>query len=777
MTRASRTDRARPRTTARRPTPRTSVVISASLFTVAAWSLIAAVLWPIYQDLSFVVLAVVSIALATALGIVSTIAHWPAWGVIVAASAIFIVVGVPLAVPSRTVYGVLPEPDGLLDLIAGVALGWRQLVTIDLPVGSYQALLVPALVLLLVGPLLTITIALRTDVGELGAAVPLATLPLAIGLGAERVALPISTAIALAAVLLLWQAVWRRHRRAASLGTAAAAADSRWVGVRAISTALALVLVAGGAGAAAVAVLPPAGERTVLRTVVERPFDPFDQPSPLAAYRASFAEDVVELPAVTVSGAPAGSRVRLAVLDSYDGVVFAVGSDSVDSASGRFVRIPTQRDLSEVVGDRAAITIRLERSTGVWLPLVGEFGAISFDGEDAADLREQFVFNATTGSAALVGGTLPSLSYTLEAVVTEAPSPTLAAAVPGEAEVPGIIAIPEALQSWLDEVAPVDQPPGARMQAAIDALLRDGYLSHGTAEDEAPSRSGHSIQRLDELFTQRPMVGDAEQYAAAAALVARELGFPSRVVLGFGPIEAGAQATLLEGDRTAWIEISTGSTGWVSLDVVPERRELPPVEPEDPVPISRPQNAPQPPVDDPPALDELAPPEIEQSNDPALDPFWQTVLAIVRVLGWVLLVAGLIASPLLGVVAAKLRRRRRRRTAGDPATRIIGGWRELVDEARDFGVTLPPAATRSEVAQVLARPQALVLARVADRAVYAPEEPSAAEAETVWAAVEAVRASLGEGRTRRERWRAAVSPASLRRYPGATPASTGGRTA
>lgn len=753
------------------------MLVSATLFTIASWSLIAAVLWPIYHDPSFVVLAVVAIVLATTLGLVSAIGGWPAWGVVLATSALFIVVGVPLAVPSRTVYGVLPEPQGLLDLVAGIALGWRQLVTIDLPVGSYQALLVPALVILLVGPLLTVTIALRTDRGELAAAVPFAALPLAIGLGAERVALPISTAIALAVVLLLWMAVWRRHRRRSSLGATAAAADSKWAGVRALATALALVLVAGGAGAGAVALLPPAGERTVLRTVVERPFEPLEQPSPLAAYRASFAVEVAESSALTISGAPAGSRVRLAVLDSYDGVVFAVGSDSVDSASGRFVRIPTQRELAGTEGERARISIRLDRPTGVWLPLIGEFGAIDFDGDDAADVRDRFVFNAMTGSAALVGGTEAGLSYTIESLVADDAATTLSSAVPGDALVPGIVAVPESLREWLDAVAPVDASAGARLQRAVTALLRDGYLSHGIADDEAPSRSGHSIERLDELFTQRPMIGDAEQYAAAAALIARELGFASRVVLGFGPLEGGADVTVLENERTAWIEISTGARGWVPVDVVPERRELPPVEPDDPLPVSRPQNAPQPPVDDPPAPDELAPPEIAQSDDPALDPFWQAVLAIVSALGWVLLVAALIASPMLGIVAAKLRRRRRRRTAGDPTARILGGWNEVIDEARDFGLALPAAATRSELATVLDRPQALVLARVADRAIYAPEEPTGLEADRVWAAADAVRASLGEGRTRRDRWRAAISPASLRRYSGVTPASTGGRRA
>lgn len=764
--------------TAQKPMQRPAVIATASAFTVASWSVIALVLWPIYLDRSFVVLAAVSITLAVALAIWTTIARWPAWGVMAAAVAIFTVIGVPLAVPSRTVYGVLPEPSGLLDLFAGVALGWRQLVTIDLPVGNYQALLVPALVMLFVGPLLTLSIALRTRAGELSALVPLIAFPWAIALGAERVALPISTAIVFAAVLLMWMAVWRRHRHADSTTTLPSTAwrDPRARGVRTVAAALALVLVAGGTGAAVVAALPPPADRTVLRTIVERPFEPLEQPSPLSAYRASFEPEVAEQVALTVEGAPLGARIRLAALDSYDGVVFAVGSDQVDSASGRFVRIPTVRDLSGSIGERAAVSVQLARETGVWLPMVGEFAAIEFLGAQAADERDRFVFNAVTGTAALVGGTSPGIEYRLEVVMPSTSARPLADAVPGEAAVPGIVAVPESLRDWLDAVAADAETPGERLSAALEGLARDGYLSHGVSDDEAPSRAGHSIDRLDELLTRRPMVGDAEQYAAAAALIAREIGFPSRVVLGYGPLEQSGTVALLENELTAWIEVSTAADGWVAIDVVPERRELPPAEPEDPVPVSRPQNAPQPPVDDPPALEELAPPEIEQADDPALSPFWQAVLAIITVAGWVLLVAGLIAAPLIAVAVAKALRRRRRRNAADPAVRILGGWSDVTDHARDLRIALPTAATRTEIAVALGRPAALVLARVTDRAVYAPEEPTSHEAERVWAASDAVRASLTDGLPRRERWRAAISPRSLRRYPEQRRATMGGRS-
>ena len=56
----------------------------------------------------------------------------------------------------------IPTPQGLVELVAGAALSWKQLVTIAVPVGSYQALLVPPFLLGLVAATCAVTIALRS---------------------------------------------------------------------------------------------------------------------------------------------------------------------------------------------------------------------------------------------------------------------------------------------------------------------------------------------------------------------------------------------------------------------------------------------------------------------------------------------------------------------------------------------------------------------------------------------------------------------------------------
>ncbi|KQV24758.1 hypothetical protein ASC54_09660 [Yonghaparkia sp. Root332] len=765
----------RPRPAPRAAPPRSAILASAIVFTLLAWALVAVALWPVYRAAPYVLLAVIAIAAGTAIAAAGALLRWPAWGGILASVAVLTIVGVPLAVPERTVYGILPEPAGLLELASGIVLGWRQLLTIDLPVGSYQALLVPALVLLYVGPLLTASIALRTRRPALATAVPALGFVLAIALGRDDRPLPLSIAAGLGVVLMLWIAVLRRHRRTESLraGGAANPVDARGAVARAFASATVLLLIAVGAGVAAADALAPPADRVVLRSIVERPFDPRDLPSPLAAYRSAFSLDRASTIALRVSGAPAGSRLRVATLDSYDGVVFAVGSSEVAAASGRFVRIPTEREV-ETPGERATIRIELLESTGSWLPTVGEFRGVRFAGDDSADLRDRVRLNATTGTAVLIGGAAPETVYELDAVVEEEPSIRLADSAPGATAVPGIAAVSEDVRTWLDGVTAGVDGAGARLQAALDAIREQGYISHGVDPDEPASRSGHSLDRIGELVTRRPMVGDAEQYAVLAALVARELGFPSRVVLGYGPLD-GEEASLRSDQLTAWIEVDVAGEGWVPIDVMPPEREIPPAEPQEPVPVSRPQNAVQPPAEVPPVADEQAPPEIEPGERPDEDPLLALLPAIARIGGIVLLAMALIAAPFVGVVAAKAGRRRRRRRAADPTLRILGGWRELTDAAADHGLDMPVGATRREVAGIIGQPQAGVLARVADRVDYAPEPPQPGEADRVWTAVDAVRAGLDAGRRRRDRWRAALSVRSLRRYPGRSSTEPGRR--
>lgn len=749
------------------------VVTNIAFFWLAT-ALAACSLWPIYQTDRFLVVVAAGLVLGTAIGVVGAALRWPAWAVVVTAFAGFLVVGVPVAVPDKTQFGVLPTIDGLLDLVAGVALGWRQLLTITLPVGSYQALLVPAFVLVLAGTTAGVSIAVRARYGELAALFPATLFVVGILFGPEVVPWPVPLALGMFATLLLWF-VWRRsRRRRAAIRLLAEqtpdartrpleTASDRVAGARTLVAGGLILVLAAGASVAASLTFPPTGDRDVLRTSVEQPFDPRDYASPLAGLRSYLRDGADQEVMLRVVGLPADGRIRIATLDSYDGVVYAVGSPLVDSASGTFVRVPTEIDRPGDADPDVAVDVTVAGYRGVWVPTVGDLERIEFFGESAR-LEDSFYFNQTTGTGAVLDGLGEGDTYRLQAIDRPEAVASLDDLTPGTARVPRLGDTPDELTLKLEEYAGDVTSAGGRLSAAIDGLRSEGYISHGLGEDEPPSRSGHAADRITELLASAQMIGDAEQYSVAGALMARELGFPARVVFGFAPSETAGMAEVTGDDITAWIEVSTAERGWVAVDPVPPVRPIPADVEEEPQQVARPQSPVQPPPEDPDTREQQSPPDSTQDDPDTLDPFLQVLFAVLRIAGGVLLGALVLASPFLVVIGAKLRRRRLRRRAPTPVQRISGGWDEFHDAMVDRGYSPPPAATRSEIALASPLEQSRTLAAVADRAVFAPGEPDAAEADRVWRVVGELRGHLDRGRTRRQRLKALISVRSLGGY-------------
>ncbi len=758
------------------PRLRPGFVVASTLLVWLTTGIAATALWPIYEDPRFLVLLIVTVALGSVVAILGAVFRWPPYAVIVVGFAVFLAAGVPLAVPDEA-NGILPTATGLVQLVSAVALGWKQLLTIVLPVGDYQALLVPAYVLLLVSTITSLSIALRAKWGELAVVPPVLLFVAAIAFGPEIVPWPVPWALAMLVVVLMWL-IWRRWRRrreqvralaVSTDGPGSEPAGDLALGARQLFAGAAILAVASAASIGAATVLPPVADRTVLRTTVDQPFDPRDYPSPLAGFRRYLQTDRVDSTMFRVTGLPVGARIRIATLDSYDGVVYAVGSDRVDSASGTFVRIPSGVDQSGTAGQQVELSVEIDDYTGVWVPTAGRFESIGFSGSDASTLRDAFYYNNSSGTAAVIGGLSSGDSYELRALLPDQPAQSqLEGLTPGSAAVPRLAELPDEVATALDAYAQGAESPGARLSAALAGLRADGYISHGLDPDAPASRSGHAADRITELFTAPRMIGDAEQYAVAAALMARQLGFPARVVFGFSPdaddADAGGTLSVVGDDVTAWIEVDTDQFGWVALDPVPEDRPIPEEEPEDPTQIARPQSIVPPPPDRPDANPDQTAPDSQQDEPATLDPFLAFLLTAARIAGGVLLVLAILAAPFLLIIAAKRRRRRIRRTAPDVVERIRGGWEEFTDAVVDHGFSPPVASTRSEVAAVVGTLPSRVLAAVTDRAVFAPGEPDPADADHVWDAVAELRSSLDVGLTRRQRLKALISLRSLGGY-------------
>jgi hypothetical protein len=745
------------------------IVINA-LMMWAAFAVATIAVWPIYQDLRLILLVAVTTVAGTLVGILGAVFRWKSAIVVLVSLGVFLALGVPLAVPDATIAGVLPTVDGFRQLLAGSALGWKQLVTITLPVGSYQALLVPAFTVTLVASVAGTTAALRWRLGDLAVLAPVSLFVFGIVFGPDYSRFPRVASLSLLAILLGWL-VWRRwYRRRVAIAQltaattdvggapAAASADHRIFGVRTVASGAVIVVVAAVASIAMTAAVPPTGSRQVLRSAVEQPFDPRAYASPLVGFRGYLDGAAATSVILSVSGLPEGALLRVATLDTYDGIVYSVGSDVVDSASGSFTRVPYRFDQSAVDGTDVTLDVTVGDYAGVWVPTVGQLETVQFDGSDAAALRDSFYYNDNSGTGAVLAGLTAGDSYQLSARIPVQPSrEQLATVTAGSASVPAVGIVPDELDVALSGYVASATGQGEQLLAMLDGLARDGYVSHGLT-DEVASRSGHSADRITELLTDQLKVGDAEQYAVTAALMARQLGFPARVVFGFAPTVSADGVTEVTGSSvSAWIEVNTSQYGWVSIDPTPPPGPIPTPEQDEPSIVARPPSVVQPSVDDPPTTQEQSPPESTQDTQTGLPAWLLVVLFIARILAFVLLGAGILLSPFLAVIAAKVRRRRRRRHAATPVLRISGGWQEYRDAVIDHGFEPPASATRSEVAETAGGAQAAVLAAVADRAAFAPEIASDLEAERVWRAVEELRSSLDRGMTRWERIRADVS--------------------
>lgn len=785
-------------------------------FAVVIVTVSAVAAWPIYRSASFALLVAAGTLVGGGIAAVARWRRWNGWIATAALAAAMLVLGVPLAVPSR-----LGSPDdalrGLADLASGLVLGWKDLVTVELPVGSYRNLLVPALVVFLVGTCVVLLLAWREDRAAY-AAVPVAlgmvtfglffgrsTMSAPLTLGAVVLHAPVETAVGLAALVtcLLWLA-WRTHdERLRALQRAAASSgvriSRRPTGADRRRTALGAGIVAG-ALLLAVAVVPFAAqgaERHVLRSAVGPDVDLSAEVSPLAEYRALFADDRAGDVLFTVepvvdggSAAALPERVRIATLDAYDGEVFRSGGEGAADA-GRFVRVPSTLDAGE--GSAVAARIVIDAWDGIWMPTAGRLSTVEFDGDRSASLADRFYYNAaaSAGVQTAGGGLDAGDAYVLRGVEAGSVEELARLEPPGS---PGGVSAPDSLRTWMEEH--VSGSGGAALAGLVTLLRERGYLSHGLTEGETepawvaalpdysfqPSASGHSLARVDTMFARLleretdpraaasgnyvAAIGDDEQFAVAAALMARELGFPSRVVLGarLTPGDPGLAAcdegTCRAQDLSAWTEVQSAGAEWVAVDVTPQYALSPSLdvtEQRDPENVTevRPQQ-----------VEEVVPPEPAQEDsaeDRAPDDGTELDLAwlwpVLRIGGIVLLLLVLALGPFLVVLGAKAARRRSRRRASTPAGRIVGGWDEYVDAAVDAGRAASRSLTRAELAAAFATPAGAELARDADRAVFSHTRLTDEDAERYWAAVDAERRGL---RKATGFWRGALATVSLR---------------
>lgn len=661
-----------------------------------------------FGDLNFLVAALAGLVVGTLAAVAGSVWRLGVVTTVLVAIVAYFLLGTPFTMPEAGLFVVLPSLASLSGLAYGAVFGWADIVTIGTPVEApYYIAALPyfaAWLVSLVGALLATRwlpkrrTALRASVLVIGPALLYLS---GILLGTDEAYFAGVRGVAFAVIALVWIA-WRRGATVEASGDGAKRLRRQKVTGTAsvVAGAVAIGALAG------MAFTPVSPERFVLRDEIVPPFDPLEFASPLAGFR-TYTKDLAEETLFTVKGLEPGDTLRLATMDSYSGRLWNVaGPEDVGADGGGYgivgESLPAPR--LATLGSERDVEIEVGAYSDVWLPTVGYGSSLRLLDDGSAARSGDLRYNPEAGTAVLTSGVGEGTRYALTANVQREPDTDDLVDVPvADLTLPIVENSPDVAEAKAGEFAGDATSPIEQLRAIEQALKTGGFLSHGLASDAVPSRAGHGADRIAELFTRQQMVGDAEQYAAAMALMARDLGYPARVVMGFAPEVADGQdeVEVVGDDVTAWVEVAFDGVGWVSFRPTPDQVDVPQEE------TPKPKSEPQPQVRQPPRVEHtddelLATVEIDETDDDDKDKPFQIPGWAWATLGVIGIPAAIIFLPMLAVMLVKSARRRRRRTGANDR-QSAAAWEELVDRYAELGFEPPAQGTRLQSARSLER--------------------------------------------------------------------------
>lgn len=673
--------------------------------------------------------------------------------------------------PEAAAFGVLPTPGALEPLEALAREGLQQFRDLRAPVPDLPAFIAFAMV----GAWL---MAFLTDWGaqRLGLAFEpvlpgglLFVFSAVLGAGDRR----IGATLVFACAVLFWAVVQRTERL--TQGAAWLNSDQRR-GPAAIARNASLVAIAALlVGTLVGPRLPGAGEEELFywrsrtdptRTVV----------SPFVEIGDRLVEQQDTNLFTVTSDRPAYWRV--AGLDTYNEEQAAWSTRlTFENADGP---LPGERSAtSESITINQQITI--ENLSAIWLPA-------AFAPARIVDSPEDVTWNTDTASLAISRGdddedrNSDGLTYEVESVLPIFDVNALRAAsneVPPEIaerylEVPGSLT-----PRVISEARSITEGAVTRYDQAL--ALQDHFRTFDYSLSLSP-RVGDPIEQfLDEE------IGFCQQFSGTFALMARSLGIPTRVAVGFtwgDPIAGQEDTYQVTGRHThAWPEVWFADFGWVAFEPTPGRGapdaaytgvgeqqdSLIQETLADPLPEEEVEPAPTPEFDpnelddifeDPENVDDVGVEASAQEGAGLPGPTW---------LWLALLAAG--AYALVGPLLRRFRRQRRAAAATSTADRIAVLWANAADDIADFfGILRLPSETRSEFAERFGNDPRLpdgALRTLADATTVAhyggTSDAAAAMVDQAEAAAADISAAVKRRTTPFQRWKKMATPASVLR--------------
>lgn len=366
---------------------------------------------------------------------------------------------------------------------------------------------------------------------------------------------------------------------------------------------------------------------------------------------------------------------------------------------GLAVDVPTSTETTRV---------KVEDLASPWLPT-------PYPPTSVSGLRGNWFWDAAGMTFTSTDNSSEGEDYRVESLILQPTPAQLAAAkavLPDDlgAEAQKYLELPEGMPQIIGETArqvTASADSDYARAVALQEYFRNGQFTYSETTPIDEDYDGNGMLAIAKFLEVKS--GYCIHFASSMAVMARTLGIPSRVTVGFLPGEKQSQTVdgrtsyrVTTQDVHAWPELYFEGIGWTRFEPTTSRGFVPtyadeatpgvPITPSaEPTPTAKPE-----------------PTKTPQPTAAPVDPNTDTTAStgMAGALGWLwgaLVILGILLLLLApaAVRAGQRALRLRRLARGHPV--VTTGWRELMQSARDLKVDISATATPREAAAVIQR--------------------------------------------------------------------------
>ncbi|WP_033318082.1 transglutaminase TgpA family protein [Streptomyces yerevanensis] len=466
--------------------------------------------------------------------------------------------------------------------------------------------------------------------------------------------------------------------------------------------------------------------------------------------------------------------LRIVSLDEFDGTAWKPSKRSITDVPENFQTPPGLGDevqRTEVETNIAAADWYAQD----WLPMPYPASQVDISGK----WRYEPVGRTLVGDH---GQTTRGLEYSVKSLIVQPTAKQLADAQ----EPPGWLRreftdVPESLPPMVYDTAR-QVTAGASNDYERAVKLQDWFALEGGFVYDTEVQVGSGSQAIERFL--RDKEGFCVHFSFAMASMARTLGIPARVAVGFTPGSPQSDGTMSVGlrDAHAWPELYFEGVGWTRFEPTPNRGTVPEYTRTDtpgttlPDPGTSQEVAPRP-SSAAPSTSESCTAEQKRLQEPCGSESPEAAITAtdggtpwLQILLWPLLGLAVLAIPLLPMMwrtrVRAVRLGTHGRTEADAAAHTLAAWHEVTDTAWDFGIAPDESQTPRKAAARIVRlghldpATATSVHRIADaveQVLYAPRpRPTPGLADDVRRMTDGLRATVSSG----TRLRALLAPRS-----------------